>query len=479
MVLQGQANGTYHHNRGWRQIAGKLHGRGNICLMITDRIDPAAHPVPVDLYARLDAAAPNERADIVRLLIAEHPDERLELPARDGRRANLRGAALPEASLRLADLQGADLRDADLHGAVLGQANLAGALLEQANLRGADLAGANLQGAALGEANLRETLLEESDLRDAGLRFANLREAALEGANLRGADLLGATAEGAIMTGADLRGATLGEANLRGADLGGADLRDAVMQRVDLRDTRLAGANLRGVTLTGADLGESVLRDAELQGVDLSRCTLTHAHFAGVWFDKTRLRQDQLGGAVGEEAAGDYAGAAKAYLALERNFADLGDSDAAHWSYGKRRRMQKLAARHNARAALDSGRWRTAARDYIRYVTAQLVEWICDYGESIPRVLASILVVYVVYILLYAVTGSVVHVGDGPGARQVAAGPRDLAIFSLFAITTSGNPSIGLLPRSEYVQLLTGSEAFLGIFLTGLLGFVAGNKIRR
>jgi len=222
-----------------------------------------------------------------------------------------------------------------------------------------------------------------------------------------------------------------------------------------------------------------VLSDAELQGVDLSRCTLTHAHVSGVWFDKTRLRQDQLGGAIGEELAGDYEGAAKGYLALERNFIDLGDSDAASWAYGKRRRMGKRAARHNARVAWRAHAWRTAARQTIRVGVAQLVEWVCDYGESIPRVLASILTVYLVYLVLYGLTGSVLHIGDTAGDRYITHDPRELAIFSLYAITTSGSPSIGLLPSNTYVQLLTGTEAFLGIFLTGLLGFVAGNKIRR
>ncbi len=435
--------------------------------------------IPSDVYARLHSAAPSERAEIVRQLIAERPDERLELPALEGQPANLVGIALPGASLRLANLRGADLREADFHEAVLGQADLEGAVLEQVNFQGADLAGADLRGAALGKATLREALLEEADLREAGLRFADLSEAALESANLQRADLWGATLDRAVMTGADLRNAILGEGSLRDADLTGANLRNAELRKVDLRGANLRGANLQGATLTNSDLTGAILGEAELQGVDLSSCILTHIHLGGAWLDKTRLRQEQLGGALGEETDGDYDRAAKGYLALERNFVDLGDSDAAGWAYGKKRRMQKLAALQRARTALGARQWRHAAREYIRYATAQLVEWVCDYGESIPRVLTSIVVVYLVYLVLYGLTGSVLHVGATPAARYVTRNPVDLAIFSLFAITTSGSPTVGLMPGGEAVQLLTGTEAFLGIFLTGLLGFVAGNKIRR
>jgi hypothetical protein len=115
------------------------------------------------------------------------------------------------------------------------------------------------------------------------------------------------------------------------------------------------------------------------------------------------------------------------------------------------------------------------------YAAAQLVEWVCDYGESIPRVLYSLLAVYLLFILLYGLTGGVVHEASpgGVDAPYVTRDPRDLAIFSLATITTVETHTVGLLPRAEWVLLLKGAETFLGIFLTGLLGFVTGNKIRR
>ena len=55
----------------------------------------------------------------------------------------------------------------------------------------------------------------------------------------------------------------------------------------------------------------------------------------------------------------------------------------------------------------------------------------------------------------------------------------DLAVFSLGAMTTSGAESSLLVSSSLFVKLLTGIQALTGIFLTGLLGFVAGHRIRR
>jgi len=104
----------------------------------------------------------------------------------------------------------------------------------------------------------------------------------------------------------------------------------------------------------------------------------------------------------------------------------------------------------------------------------------CDYGESVPRVLGSLAAVYAAFTLIYALTGSVVRELEGPGgsARVPVRNPVVAAIFSLQVVTT-GSPEGGLAPRGDLTLLLMGVEAFLGIALTGLLGFVLGNRIRR
>jgi len=461
--------------------------RGHVVLTFAPRATPAIPPsspadaveAPANVYARLERATPEEKSAIVRELIDAHPDGRLVLPMWGGRRADLRGVTLAGARLGSADLRGADLREADLAGATLGEADLTGAVLEGTDLHEADLAAASLRAAALGEANLQGALLEDADLQDAGLRFANLREAALEGARLTRADLWGATLDGAILTGATLTGARIGEASLRSADLTGADLGDVDLGRSDLEGARLTGANLHGATLTDARLRDAVLSEARLRDLDLSTCDLAHIHVGGAQLDETRLRRDQLGGAIGEEVAGDYDAAATGYLALEHNFVDLGDPDAGRWAYGKKRRMQKRAAWAQARAAARAQQWGTAGRRCAVYASDQVVEWLCNYGESVPRVLGALVVAYLAFTLFYGLTGSVVRVtGDVPHpVRVTTRSPLDLAVFSLASMTTQS--PLGMQPRDPSVQLPTGLETLVGIFLTGLLGFVAGNRIRR
>jgi uncharacterized protein YjbI with pentapeptide repeats len=75
---------------------------------------------------------------------------------------------------------------------VRGEPNGRRADLRGAALWGADLRGANLRGAALLDANLRDADLLDANLRDANLRGANLLDADLRDANLRGAALLDA-----------------------------------------------------------------------------------------------------------------------------------------------------------------------------------------------------------------------------------------------------------------------------------------------
>jgi uncharacterized protein YjbI with pentapeptide repeats len=499
--------------------------------------------VPPEVYRELEAASPEVRRRVVLRLVREHPEGRLVLPAGGGVRAmldeislshpapgpradraaapdplrndareglGLRRAALRGASLRVADLRGVDLEEADLReaeldgadlrgailrhadlnrsrlmraklaGANLAGADLRGALLDGADLEGADLANARLEGASLGKADLRAALLEEANLDGASGRFAKLRGAILEGARIRRADLRGADLEGADLRGADLEGTELEEARLCAAKFAGASLRTCLLRQADLREADLTGTDLRGAILTGANLRDAILRDARLQEVGLSQCEIAHISLGGAKLDDTQLRLKQLDGAIGEELAGDFERAAQGYLALERNFESLGDHDAASWAYRRRRRMQKREALAQARAAWSGRRWRAAFGRYAQYTSDQLVEWMCDYGESVPRVLRALAVVYVAFTLIYALAGSVVREIERPGGsvRVPTHNPIVAAIFSLLVMTT-GSPAGGLAPRGDFTLLLIGVEGFLGVALTGLLGFVLGNRIRR
>ncbi len=394
---------------------------------------------------------------------------------------NLERVDLTAANLRRADLEGANLRGATLTGALLSGANLREALLDDADLERADLANARLERAALGAARLGGAMLEDADLRGASMRFADLTDALLEGADLRGADLWGGTLSNARLEGANLSGATLTDANLAGAHLTGAMLRDANLGQADLRGARLERTDLSGANLRGVNLRDAVLTEARLRDADLSHCDLTHVHLAGAWMAKARLNLEQLGGAIGEELAGQYEAARLGYLVLERNFEELGDYAAARWAYYRKRVMGKREALRRAREAGGARRWRAAGAGFRDFAMDQLVEWVCGYGESVARVVGTLLFVYLLFSFVYLATGSIVEVNDAvsPPVRTTTHNPIDALIFSLLALTTSGSPAVALQPSSKAVHLLTGLQALLGIGLTGLLGFVVGNRIRR
>ena len=164
---------------------------------------------------------------------------------------------------------------------------------------------------------------------------------------------------------------------------------------------------------------------------------------------------------------------------MKNNFAEIGRYNDAAWVYCRERRLEKLTALQEAKLAWQVHDWKGAIPRYAKAAVDQLVEWMCDYGESVPRVLCSLLAVYVLFTLIYGLTWSVIQVHTTPAAitREPTRNLVDLARFSLGAMTTMD--LTGLEPRNGLVELLAGVEALLGIALTGLLGFVAGNRIRR
>ena len=423
------------------------------------------------------SATAEERAAHVHALITANEAERIDLGGTSDARAPLSATDLAGTRMRGANLAHADLSGANLAGAFLSQADLTGAILERADASDADLSHANLADARLGEARLNRALLEEAVLTDANIRFADLSDAVAEAAAMERADLWGAKLEGADFSDASLRAARIGEAFAARADFSRADLRDTMLVGTDFADARLIDADLRGTNLKGARLAGADLSGARLNDVDLSSCNLAGTRWNRARLERTLLDCAQLGDAVGEETARDYASAAGAYVALERNFLSLGQTQPASWAYRRKRRMQKEVARQAMTAAFRGRQPGRALGEGARYFGDLLVECTSDYGESVPRVLASLATLYVSFLVIYGVTGSVSRM-DGV-VKTVTHRPLDLAIFSLSAMTTSGTPSAYLMPTNAHTLLLSGIQALLGIFLTGLLGFVAGNRIRR
>ena len=358
---------------------------------------------------------------------------------------------------------------------------------------GLDLSGKDLSGIDLGREAIaaelekaREKAPDEIPVWFSGrtggidLHGADLRGTILWSADLRGAFLWSADLRGAFLWSADLQGAFLWSADLQGAFLGNADLREADVDNARLQGAELRATDLRGAILWSANLQGAYLQYSHLEKVDLFAAeSLAGAYFYNAFLDGTRMKRCQLGEKIGEERKGKHDEAKEAYLALKNNFAEIGRYEDSAWAYRKERRMEKLEVLQKAKDACQEHDWRWAIPRYGKVAVDQLVELVCDYGESVPRVLCSLVAVYVLFTLIYGLTWSVIRVHATPAAitREPTRNLVDLARFSLGAMTTMD--LTGLEPRNGLVELLTGFEALLGIALTGLLGFVAGNRIRR
>lgn len=342
--------------------------------------------------------------------------------------------------------EGIDLCQADLNSAHLEGANLEGANLQSANLEGANLQFANLEGAYLFWANLQGASLWSAHLEEAYVERADLDEANLEGAFLSAANLEGASLQAAKLREADLEGAKPEGISLRFADLEGAKLRFADLSRVDLRDTM------------------------SIKGMYPHRAKLDH----------NQITRDQLGAALGDELDREWAEAKEAYVALKNNFKQIGRYDDASWAYRKERRMEKRESWQRAREALRDRHYRVAIGNCLKAASDHLVELVCDYGEGIGRVIGSLVVLWLVFAVSYAIIAGV----WGPWQktttgeiRYVTRNPLDLLLFSIGV--TSRMPA-GLDARPILaMRILMAMEAVFGAVLAGLLGFVLGNRIRR
>ncbi len=400
-----------------------------------------------------------------------HPEGRAQF-----RGAKFRGADLQKADFADADLTGADFSCVIMRGSILRHAGLESASFQDADLSGTDFA--NCQGS---EADFGGALLEDAKFKSATMRFANFAQALLDGANFENADLWGAHLQGADATDSLFKGALLQEASLEDATLRGANFQEAQLKNVNLRNAKLQGADFRGAILSQANLENSDLTEASLPRVDLSTCNLKNVRFAGAWLESTRFRVEQLDGAVGEELTGDFEAARQAYLGLEQNFRTLGNPEAASWSFRKARRMGKRHSLVLLKQARKSRNWREGIIRLFEWSGDVFAEWLCDYGESLPRVVRAFVTTLLCFAAFYGVTDSLRY-SPGNGIAEpepYVHNPLHLLGFSFLTMCTTGAPDLGFKPSSPDVYFIASTQYVLGLVLIGLFGYVLGNRLRR
>jgi hypothetical protein len=276
----------------------------------------------------------------------------------------------------------------------------------------------------------------------------------------------------------DLSGSDFVGNDLTGIGLSGAILRGAQLDNVVLKDANLEGADMRSASLVDADLRGAWLADADLTDVDFTRARLQGAF----------LHRKDLGQGIIQERRGDFSEAKLIYLTLKNCFQSIGVYGGASWAYGRERRMGKKmsnpcrARRFYQRELPDDASWRTHAWKWWGFYARHTAKWgahwfvelLCDYGESIWRVGFWLGALWLALALCFWTSRAL----EAP-TGEVTASLSDYLAYSLGGLTTTSFAH--LRPRTDiaWVPFATALEALLGIGLTGLLGFVLGNRIGR
>jgi len=350
----------------------------------------------------------------------------------------------------------------------------------------------SMRGIILRACDLRGISLRNCDLRYADLRYADFsplgiqqKKANLTGTMLDGARLEGACLAGAILQHSSLRFAHLGLDREQGTEYS-TDLSSTDLEMANLESADLTGANLRGADLTGANLQRASLIGANLVDVNLSNTQLEYS----------ALNKSSLGSSIIQERTKQFDDARRIYMALKTNFSSIGAYAESSWAYIKEREMEtamhapwnaqqffgkfELQGSFTSPSALHKSRFISKVLRIIKFYTKHAIIWlfskssglICGYGERVRNVMATILVVMLVFSFGYWICAGVGTVSSGPSLS-----PVDYTAYSFQVMT--GTTVGDLVALNNPAKILSAVQSTLSIVLLGLLGFVLGNVIHR
>lgn len=260
--------------------------------------------------------------------------------------------------------------------------------------------------------------------------------------DLSGEHLFDLDFEGAELVGANLTGCDLTHCNFRGADLTKANLTGARLWNSDL-----TGANLSEADLTGCDLWNACLHKARIWHTDFKDAKLLSArNFAEDMKPAGKAMVDESGLLSAEEA----------YRGLKKFFLQNGMYNDASWASFREKTIERLLLKK-------SKNW--------HYLPSLVMNLLCGYGEKPQRIVLSALFTIFGFAVLYLLINGV-QSSSSPGDALTWA---DYLYYSTVTFTTVGYGDFTPRPY-PFFRLLASSEAFLGVFLTGLFIFTLARK---
>jgi len=305
------------------------------------------------------------------------------------------------------------------------------------------------------------------------------------------------------LSNAIFRGCTFEDVKFSGATLFRTDFRDCKFKWCDFRYIRCSQSTFQDSHFYGCDFYRANFEDYSLfEGTKMVGVSLFMANLQGAG-----LRRDNLGDKllqedkklfeefhhhflnVSEKSIIDYLAkrhdeAMKIYRNLTGLWTSQGFFQDASWAYVKSKRNEKLtySPRFSSRVYKTiSGEtsaskkilssFLVALRYFPKFVLYWIIDLICGFGESLGRLIASILVLLLGSAFVYWSLGSLKSL-DG----TVYIGFLDYLIFSIGNLTATDFGRF--IASSKLTEVLIAIQALLGISMVGLLGFILGNKIR-
>jgi hypothetical protein len=289
----------------------------------------------------------------------------------------------------------------------------------------------------------------------ATMRQTVFAETTLEWCWLPGCELDGANFTGCTLVDCDLRFVTFGRARLGSATFDRCDLYGASMQS----GTVLSNARFRMVSPPTVFEGVTGLRWPAFKSTRKVPALIAESkQYYPLFLERTG--HERPGGLSTIPKAVDRRlySAANSYRLLSGHWTFQTQFADAAEAYQRSRRLERRAA---------SPFFRGTRLRPLKWVGLWISDLVCGFGESVNRVLATLLLVALLPgLILFLVHGV-------KGAHDL---PDDL-LFSASRLTAA-TPA-HLSPSDRLVSWLGVTQAFVGIALLGLFGFVAGNAIRR